>query len=259
MKNLVVLICMGILFIPAPFIEAASIGGAETQGQGNWSAGIGLESVFDRDMKLKSISASGTQISEAKFDEMYRMDAKISYGIFDNLDIYVKLGVADFETEEKWTNTTPEKGTIMNDAQNDFMYGAGLKGTVALKDNWLLGADIQYLRHRNKYDGRINNETDPSDSENISGKMTVYEWHVAPYISKKLDNFIPYLGVKYSDVRVKDNYNTSSGTVEEKRKADDNVGIFVGTDYAINDNWNINLEGRFIDETALSFGVTYKF
>ncbi|HEO64021.1 MAG TPA: hypothetical protein ENN78_01990 [Candidatus Omnitrophica bacterium] len=260
MRKLIVFVFIGILLIPVMSVEAASIGGAETQGQGKLSAGIDQEIVFDRDMKLKSMSPdSGTQISNAKFDEMYRTDAKISYGVFDNLDIYIKLGVADFKTEEEWINTTPNNGTIKDKTKNAFMYGAGLKGTILLEDDWLFGADIQYLRHRNKYNGRIDNQTSPADSEDISGKMTVQEWHVAPYIAKKLDNFIPYLGVKYSDVRIKDKYDTSSGSMEEKREADDNVGIFIGTDYTINDNWKFNLEGRFIDETAMSLGVACNF
>lgn len=42
-------------------------------------------------------------------------------------------------------------------------------------------------------------------------------------------------------------------------KADNNVGVFIGSDYNITKNLSVNVEGRFIDETAMSIGATYKF
>jgi len=36
-------------------------------------------------------------------------------------------------------------------------------------------------------------------------------------------------------------------------------GVFLGTDYKLNDSWSLNLEGRFVDETAMSFAAKYKF
>jgi hypothetical protein len=70
-------------------------------------------------------------------------------------------------------------------------------------------------------------------------------------VTKELDRFIPYVGVKYSDAKL------TSG--EPKEVADENVGVFVGTDFSITDSLVLNVEGRFVDETAVSFGVTYEF
>ena len=44
-----------------------------------------------------------------------------------------------------------------------------------------------------------------------------------------------------------------------KLKADHNVGSFVGTNYKIKPNLSLNLEGRFIDESAINVRVMYKF
>jgi opacity protein-like surface antigen len=73
----------------------------------------------------------------------------------------------------------------------------------------------------------------------------------------KIGNFTPYLGAKYSDVRIKSKVDEVD--VKFKFKADDNVGAFVGISYKIMEKLKVNLEGRFIDETAMSFGLTYKF
>lgn len=260
MKKLVGFLCVSILLIPAMRVEAVGIGEAETQGQGELSVAIEQEIVFERDMELKSISPDvGTQATDMKFDEMYRTDVKISYGMLDNFDIFVKLGGASFEMEEEWRTTTPEVGSIKDDAETSFMWGIGMKGTLSLEDDWMLGVDVQYLAHDNDYDGRIDNRTTPADSEDYSGEMEVEEWHVAPYIAKAINSFTPYVGVKYSDVRIENNYTTSSGSTKEKREADENVGVFIGLDYKIDTVWKLNIEGRFIDETAMSLGAMYKF
>jgi len=87
----------------------------------------------------------------------------------------------------------------------------------------------------------------------------VQEWHIAPYIAKKLGNFVPYLGVRYSDLRQNYKVVLEDESSKIKFKADDNFGVFVGTDFKITDTWKLNLEGRFVDETAMSLGATYKF
>jgi opacity protein-like surface antigen len=50
---------------------------------------------------------------------------------------------------------------------------------------------------------------------------------------------------------------SESFTIRFKTK--NSVGPFVGLDYKFNDNLSLNLEGRFIDETAVSFSANYKF
>ena len=60
-------------------------------------------------------------------------------------------------------------------------------------------------------------------------------------------------------MRINDKYTASSGDTQEKKEVDDNVGIFIGTDYSITDNWKVNLEASFVDDTAISFGTSYKF
>jgi len=234
------------------------------------------EFVFDKDMKLKNgwwwELGSGDTGEKAKteIDSAYRTMVKASYGVLDNLDIYVKLGTADFKSTSKITTKYSggyDMDTIKIKGENAFAYGFGAKGTLNLKNDWIIGCDAQYLRHTNNYKAldtwtsydASGNVTDPYSEDRFKGKVTFQEWHIAPYIAKKLGNFVPYLGVRYSDSR--QNYKAiyEDGDSKMKFKAADNVGVFVGTDFKIVDNWKLNLEGRFIDETAMSLGATYKF
>jgi len=258
MKKLIVLALALILCVPIASY-AASIGGAETQGKGKLAIGLDQEFVFDRDMEWDGANWEldpDEEIKDVEIDKIYRTMVKTSYGVLDNLDIYVKLGVADFDGEGKSYESDVYQGKFEYKGKNAFAYGFGLKGAYPLQNDWLLGADLQYLRHKNKYSGKWIS-ADPADPEETwTGKATIQEWQVAPYIAKKLGNFVPYFGVKYSDLRAKTKDNEGD---YEKYKADDNFGVFLGTDYKITENWKLNLEGRFIDETAMSFGATYKF
>ena len=165
---------------------------------------------------------------------MSRTMAKISYGLLDNLDIYTKLGTADVRI----------KGPAFTaKTSNAFAWAIGAKGTYEFTEDWLLGADVQYLRHRHSAGFNFS-------GSDWTGKLLFQEWQIAPYVAKRIGNFTPYLGIKYSDLRAR-------GAV--KLKADDKLGMFVGSSFKINDRLFLNTEGRFIDETAMSFGCTYRF
>jgi outer membrane protein W len=278
-KKFLVLSLVALLSLPLT-VYAASIGGAETQGKGKFSIGLDQEFVFDKDGKDVTRTVTDGTVTEnwpikTEIDKMYRTMAKASYGLLDNLDVYVRLGTAQPDYTEKvngtWIDSAgvpPEdKGTFTGTAKykgdNAFAYGFGMKGTYDLKNDWFLGCDLQYLRHKNDYKTSSsyavydNNGTEIfEEAGEWKGKTTFYEWHVAPYIAKKLGNFVPYLGVRYSDARIEDKDEWGTKT---KIKADDNVGVFLGTDYKLGDSWKINLEGRFVDETAMSLAATYRF
>ncbi|MCD6539791.1 MAG: hypothetical protein J7K37_03725 [Candidatus Omnitrophica bacterium] len=316
MKRLILLSLVTLLCLPLA-VYAASIGKTETIGQGKWDIGVDTELIFDRDIKAKLYSGSnswsgnispteidyegikieiegtGVNLSGAwnradrpDIDRLSRPVIKITYGLLDNLDFYLKLGLSDGKTKggnlnAKYTGSATnfkikiEGETIYDGAvnvsanldanwryklKNAFLYGFGLKGVYPLEDNWLLGIDTSYIRHRNSYSGNISytlsGDLSGQAEETWKGKMTFEEWQIAPYIAKKIENFIPYFGVKYSDLRLE---NKQSGGEKNKFKADDNFGVFLGTDYKINDAWALNFEARFIDETAISFGGTYRF
>jgi len=275
-----IFLCLALLLCLPLASYAASIGGVETQGQGKFAIGLDQEFVFDRDGKTftkTEIDGTLTIVWPVKteVDKMYRTMVKAGYGLLDNLDVYVRLGMANPDYKQKvdgtWTNSAGvspyDKGTFTGSAKykgdSAFAYGFGMKGTHPLENDWLVGCDVQYLRHKNNYKATAsltvyddNGVVIDEGTGDWKGKITLYEWHVAPYVARKLGNFVPYFGIRYSDARVKDEDEDGETT---KIKAKDNFGVFLGTDYKLNEVWSLNLEGRFADETAISFGGTYRF
>lgn len=225
--------------------------------------GLGQEIVFYRDFKPSTIVSlvpivNGTP--ECKIKNMYRTMLQVGYGIFDFLEVYAKLGAADYKFKADVIDQfgNPE-GDVSVNTKWGFAYGGGLKAAYEFKDGpvkgLLIGADAQYLRHRQKYRSRFT-EFSTGLEETVKGKVTFQEWQFGPFVGYRVKDFLPYVGVKYSDARLKFN-NMGDGT--SKFKADDHVGAFLGLTYNILPQLKLNLEGRFIDEYGVNLNVMFKF
>jgi opacity protein-like surface antigen len=258
MKKLSLLSLMMLFCLPLA-AYGAGIGGPPTGGQFKFNIGLDQDVVSDRDLKPSNIVvmmpldvAVGCDIKR-----MYRSMLNVSFGVFDFLDVYVKLGVADYKFK---ADLISNFGFTLGDATLNtkwgFAYGGGLKGAYSFKEGMvkglLIGADAQYLRHKQRYHAMIDSIMGPSD---FTGHVTFQEWQVGPFVGYKIMNFLPYAGVKYSDVRLK----FKQEGVTQKFKADDHVGAFVGLTYDLIPQVKLNLEGRFIDEYGMNFNVIFKF
>ena len=248
-----------VFFLCTPLVvHSASIGSPETNGKFKFSIGQDQEFVFDRDLDFKSIKPPllpGQVLVNNKIKDLYRTTIKGSFGVFDFLDIYVKLGAVDYQFESDSFTLGTFDGEVHGESDWGFAYGGGLKGAYAFKNGLLIGGDLQYVWQRQKAEVTFTAPGGVGITD--TGKVTLKEWQAAPYIGLKIGNFIPYAGVKYSDVRLK--ARGESVIQEAKFEADDHFGTFIGLTYSGIDKLKLYLEGRFIDETAFSFGLTYKF
>ena len=298
MKKFLALCVVVLLSLPLA-AYAAAIGGAETLGKGEVSVGLDQEMVFGGKFRGISWSDgeadNGDYWEEAEkinlqVEQSYRSLTKISYGLLDNLDIYARIGMVrpsfkfkeSYNYYEEWVETNNGEnayyylveGTAQIKLQGNYAlaYGAGIKSVNQISDELLVGIDMQFLTYRNKYKakgsgslywemGAVGGEpsesgsSEESESGKLPGNQIYYEWHVAPYIAMKIENVTPYLGIVYSDTLMK----IKLGGETERFRAKDRVGGFVGVDWRIDENWSLNIEGRFVNETAASAGVTYKF
>ena len=276
-------------------VSAATVGNrAETLGgAGKFALGVEYDGVFDRDLELDggsiSIGAAGFSESETfggSADgeaESNRVFLKATAGLHPQLDVYAKLGMADVDADVE---------DIEFEGDFDFGWGLGAKACLfgCGGSGMRIMADAQYLRYEVDGDlelGGVDADTvirelllDEPEITNATASMDseteVTEWQVAFYANWTIQQWSPYVGVKYSDIDV-ENETDISGTVsgtdagvpftdvpfsadfDADLEADDNFGIFVGTDFNINSNLSLNIEGRFIDETAGSIGLSWQF
>lgn len=258
MKKLSLLSLMILLCLPLA-AYAAGIGGPPTGGQFKFNIGLDQDVGFDRDLKPGAVVVMMPLDVAATCDikNMYRSMLNISFGVFDFLDVYVKLGVADYRFKADLINNFgfPLGNATLN-TKWGFAYGGGLKGAYMFKEGpvkgLMIGADVQYLRHKQRFHAMIDSLFGPDD---FKGHVTFQEWQVGPFVGYKIMKFLPYVGVKYSDVRLR----FKQDGVTQKFKADDHFGMFVGLTYDIISKIKLNLEGRFIDEYGMNFNVIFKF
>ncbi|MFO7963106.1 MAG: outer membrane beta-barrel protein [Desulfobacterales bacterium] len=282
-----IMVSMALLLLLPITSYAASIGGAETSGQGKFRTTVDVEFGFDRDLDLDSATQKGyyngvlkkfrDYEDNAKFDgaeisEMNRVMVKLSYGILDFLDVYARIGYASYESEADFLpveqiilmETMPEAEEVTYGFEGDSpVWGLGLKGAYDLGNYWLVGADLQYLSQR----GENTSKRNDFDVETFTQETKIEEWHIAPYAGRKMGNFIAYAGVKYSEFKMENEmtfkdektFDVYKEKETVKLEADDNVGVFLGLDYNLANRFSFNIEGRFVDESAMSIGATYNF
>lgn len=293
----ITLILMSVLFVTlglSSVVLAASVGNtADTQGgSGKFSLGLEYDGIFNRDMKVKSGSYkqteagmasketypfSGDSINDVKM-RSNRFFLKGSAGVHPNLDFYVKLGVSDLTWKQKYLSPGVSAERDKIDGDHGFAWGIGAKAKIYETSGGLrFMADAQYMRYKVDGDYRVNGtdlkevimDSDPSITDPVyNTKTTLQEWQIALYVNKTFGQFSPYAGMKYSDAILNNELNISftdsigflSKKFETKYRADKNIGIFIGADiHIISKKLSMNIEGRFIDETAVTVGMNYRF
>jgi len=92
------------------------------------------------------------------------------------------------------------------------------------------------------------------------GEVKYREWQLGLGISQQLKRFIPYAGIKYSDIR-SELEATAAGDLYEygKTKSEETIGLFAGCDVLLLDRVSLNIEGRFRDEEAVSVTLVVSF
>ncbi|OQX84779.1 MAG: hypothetical protein B6D55_08435 [Candidatus Omnitrophica bacterium 4484_70.2] len=247
-----------ILFLISTFSLAANLNTPATVGEGKFEVGLDYQYIFDKDLKYKSGYEldPGESVYGVEIDDLYRVLVRGSYGITDNVDVYVLLGTADAEVKgAAFVGGVTWDYRMKTD--NAFAYGGGLKFSYPVYENWILGLDAHYVRHKNDFSAHMDSAV---AGYGISGDATFQEWQVVGVVGYKIDKFLPYLGVGYTDMRLKLEEDWSDGDhTTSKYEADDNAGVICGVSYQPTENITLGLEGRFVDETAIGVFGAYRF
>ncbi len=235
----------------APVDVPTEIQGLEGNIFRNKELGIGLSIAGEADFlgKRKLDIADNGGIAKVK-GQFYT--SKIILTLINKFDIYGIFGKAEnLEYKEDAGKFKPK---------DKLTWGAGLSAPIYEWKNCGIKffADGKY-RVVNNIDYNSNGRS--SILSGIAGVVSRYptpkllvdwqEWQVAFGAAKRFKYFMPYFGVKYSDFRESSKTSTAN--------SDTIVGIFVGCAVTPIKAFSIDLQGRFIDETAFVIKGTYKF
>lgn len=186
---------------------------------------------------------------------------------FENVNLYIDLGQT-LDMEYKYLIRGLSYTSELKDA---FIYGLGFNALINKWDNGLeIGVNASYRRSVMELDTTtIDSITYKRGDLSSLEDGDFVEYQGALEAAWKMGSFIPYVGVKYSEVEV-DAIFTVLGERRDAtgKNAGENFGAFVGFTFApglsgsqqpVIDQYTINVEGRFIDEEAINVGISYKF
>jgi hypothetical protein len=266
-KLLAIIICLGfVLCVTAAY--AAPVGNIATPA--TLQKGIIYQ---DKDAQFAVVAGGEIDLTwdqklkhQDKKTEYYFYGGKVGLLIMERFMPYAILGGA--EAKKQVFRVGDNK--IEWDTKYDFVWGVG--GTAMLYETKLegmgngtlrIGVDGRYRQSHLKVD-KIKKDNEAaiktSDASITDTRYHLDEWQVALAVSYQMDQFIPYIGGKYSD----SSGDAKTTIVNDKEYKVDfrnktKVGMFVGGDFLVNDSFTANIEGRFFDETALSLGATLRF
>jgi hypothetical protein len=197
--------------------------------------------------------------------ELWFTGGKLGLIYMDKFMVDGFLGSAYYEEEDQ-----SQGSTFKVESELDFAWGVGVTliiyedTIIQLNDGILrIGASGRYRQTELDIDKVIVDGTEYSLPHGALSNMNLeYEdWQVALGASLEWNElFVPYGGVKYSTFNTTAQATVSGTTYSfSDVEPDSNIGIFIGTDIRVFDSLSFNVEGRFIDETALSAGGMLRF
>lgn len=208
----------------------------------------------------KNISGTVTS-TDVELEGMWHM-ARISCTLFDRFQPYFKMGISNLQMN--WREAGED---IEAEADSAGAFGIGTK---------VLLMNFEDYNYNVKLTGSASLRRTDSDVQKVSGK-TIYsskfeirEWQAALGLSTKFEipayedlAIIPYIGGVYSDTKTRVRFSAARGDGATYNPGGDgnvdNFGLFIGCDALIASRFSLNLEGRFIDQTAASIGFSTLF
>lgn len=235
------------------------IANMQASGLGPFKVSFDCDWIFDKDLKGASdVTSAGI--------EGQKYLVRIGYTFADRIEPYIKIGASHLIASWKQDSTQLK-------ARGENAFAAGIGGKV-------LVYEIPEYKLRVSLDGQYL-YTDPGIAEadvNIPDRavtateFSVKEWQMGGLISVEFPinydrtdpaaiySVIPYVGFAYFDSETKAKF-TYSGTTYDlgKAKNKDKFLFITGCDINAPNNASLNIEGRWVGETATSAGFTLKF
>jgi opacity protein-like surface antigen len=230
------------------------------------SVGIGplklsfdFDNVFEKDLKT-----TGAVADAETHGQQYML--RLGYNIVDRFEPYAKFGMVNMKT--KWT----QSGTHIK-VHSDKDFGAGFGAKV-------LVFDIPEHKLRLSLDGQYFYSKPDISSVHIDGiqsnisasEFKISQWHIACILSMEFViggdkanpatpySLLPYLGLAYADSSTDIKFKSGATNYDIGNAKNDQKILFItGLDITSPENIALNIEGRFIGETAGSGGCTLKF
>lgn len=216
----------------------------------------GYEGDFVSDGRLKQYKHGSGRVDSFAQDTNA---GTVTLNILDRLDLYALFGSSRVRSE--WRFNTGGGANIADlETLYNFLWGLGARGILFEWGAAALGLGGRY-EHANYSNVwlTINGSSTPANGTHLKWR----EWQIDLDLSYKIDIFTPYIGVKYSSA--KSNVGTfgvpiasdGSGTNQFENRTP--VGVFIGCTLSTGKYFMLNVEGRLVDEEAVTISGDVRF
>ena len=226
-QGLILKVLFLLIFMPG-LLYAAPCYGPNMPTKGKWDVGSEVNIVFERKLEKSH--------GEFKTNQYF---ITLSYGFWDWLCFDGKVGAGHIKQK-------PETGDEINYTTNfSGAYGFRIRAYQNETKNIRIITGFQH----------ISVHPDSRDVDGAKNEAILDDWQGSVLIAKDYEHISPYCGVKVSGHDLIHKIAGERG----RKKSDDLFGVFAGADIYLNDSFRLNLEGRFLDETAASLALIHKF
>ena len=236
-----------------------------TAGLGSGKVVVGLDYSKILDRQLDGSGSASGQAKSGRITSSNQVHVKAVYSVNQYLNLYGKLGGSDWSDKLVLNNGSQ----IETDYEMALSWAVGANGGRQFSKNWQLFYDIQFLMARH---ADVSAVTDGGrNTGSTGGSVDVDEFQVALGIGKEIHTYyewasviFPYVGVTYSTFNI-DHRGLAwqrtgfTGSFEGELDADYNFGVFTGIRIANQSNWLLRFEARFLNETAFTAGLDYRY
>ncbi len=185
----------------------------------------------------------------------------VTLNFLDRLDLYGVLGSA--ESHANWRVYDTVAGTVSRikvKTANNLLGAVGARAILYQWRNTFLGLGGRYsLSDQNPRRLSVNGL-----KESVAGSHFHWrEWQINMDLCYKIRLFTPYVGAKYSHARTDlGNFSVpiaADGAGSNSFENRDPVGFYVGCGLSNGHFFMFNLEGRLIDEEAVTLSADFRF
>lgn len=258
------ILCLGICGLSA----AETIGNTADMhfpsGRGVYSAGLGdfisLNVGFDTEFLLeKEFAHDATVTSNPKLEGVF-YSGKFALTLFNRIQPYIKVGMID-GLEMNWSDVN---GTMKMEAGTTPVWGGGIKAYLWEFEGMGLKIFSTASFRAAKPDSFRTVSVGGNTGNITNKKLQIFERQAAVGVSREFTvpgyenvSIVPYIGGVWSETSVRASITQGSNIINAGATGQkDNAGLFLGADFLFADNFSLNLEGRFIDQQAVSAGFT---
>ncbi len=183
----------------------------------------------------------------------------VTFNIVDRLDIYGVFGSSRMEAD--WRFSTA--GALVRaqiQSKYRFLWGAGARAILYEWGQAILGVGGRYSSSMPKPSWMTINGTPVSVS---GGQVRWNEWQVDLSLAYKIELFTPYVGIKYAKASTQLKgfgvpiANKGTGSLHMTSRTP--VGVQVGCTLSTSRYFMFNVEGRLIDEEAVTISGDMRF